>query len=285
MERIKSILFSTRLMAVLFLTFAVAMACGTFIESKYNTETARIMVYNSWWFEAIMVFFMINFLGNIKRYQLYKKEKWATLLLHIAFIFIIAGAFITRYISYEGAMNIREGEASSQIFSEKNYLTVNVDGLYKGQLKRRVFEKHLLLSPQTNNNFSIDDNFADIPFEVNYKDYIMDAKDTIKQSPTGKFFLKLVEASSGAREEHYLREGEVQEIHNVIFALNKPTPGAINITTDGKNTTFSAPFEGDYMRMADKLKGEVTKNVTAPLMFRLPTLFQLCWDKDNETER
>ncbi len=268
MERIKSILFSTRLMAILFLTFAVAMACGTFIESKYNTETARIMVYNAWWFEAIMVFFMINFLGNIKRYQLYKKEKWATLLLHIAFIFIIAGAFITRYISYEGAMNIREGEASSQIFSEKNYLTVNVDGLYKGQLKRRVFEKHLLLSPQTNNNFSINDNFADIPFEVSYKDYIMDAKDTIKQSPTGKFFLKMVESSSGAREEHYLKEGEVQEIHNVIFALNKPTPGAINITTDGKNTTFSAPFEGDYMRMADKLKGQVTKNVTAPLMFR-----------------
>jgi hypothetical protein len=23
-----------------------------------------------------MAFFMINFLGNIKRYQLYKKEKW-----------------------------------------------------------------------------------------------------------------------------------------------------------------------------------------------------------------
>ena len=87
-------MFSTRLMAFLFIAFAGAMAAGTFIEDSYNTDTARIIVYNSWWFEAIMVFFMINFLGNIKRYQLYKKEKWATLTLHLAFILILLGAFV-----------------------------------------------------------------------------------------------------------------------------------------------------------------------------------------------
>jgi len=70
-----SVFFSTRLMAILFLSYAVSMAIGTFIEDGYNTETARILIYNTWWFEAIHVFFLINFLGNIKRYQLYKKEK------------------------------------------------------------------------------------------------------------------------------------------------------------------------------------------------------------------
>lgn len=74
-KKILSILFSTRLMALLFLSFAIAMGAGTFIESKYNTDTAKIWVYNAWWFEAIMVFFMINFIGNIKRYQLLKKER------------------------------------------------------------------------------------------------------------------------------------------------------------------------------------------------------------------
>ena len=48
------LLFSTRLMAVLFLVMAVAMAFGTFIESWYSTETARIWIYNAWWFEVIM---------------------------------------------------------------------------------------------------------------------------------------------------------------------------------------------------------------------------------------
>ena len=85
-KKILSVLFSTRLMAILFLTYAGAMAAGTFIEDAYNTDTARIIIYNSWWFEAIHVFFLINFFGNIKRYQLYKKEKWATLLLHLSFI-------------------------------------------------------------------------------------------------------------------------------------------------------------------------------------------------------
>jgi cytochrome c biogenesis factor len=110
-KKIFSFLFSTRLMALLFLSFAIAMGAGTFIESKYNTDTARILIYNAWWFEAIMVFFVINFIGNIKRYQLLKKEKWATLLLHLSWIFIISGAFVTRYISYEGMMPIREGAA------------------------------------------------------------------------------------------------------------------------------------------------------------------------------
>ena len=75
-KKISSIFFSTRLMAVLFIVFAIAMGAGTFIESKYNTDTARILIYNAWWFEVIMVFFMINFFGNIKRYQLLKKEKY-----------------------------------------------------------------------------------------------------------------------------------------------------------------------------------------------------------------
>src|SRR6187402_1368369 len=256
-KKLFSILFSTRLMALLFISFAVAMGVGTFIESKYNTDTARILIYNTWWFEAIMGFFMINFFGNIKRYQLLKKEKWATLMLHLAFIFIIGGAFITRYISYEGMMPIREGAAENQIYSDKTFLTVFADGEYKGEMKRRVFEKSLLFSPVTNNDFTLSGKFDETPFEVTYVNYIMGAKETVKPDPKGTLYLKLVEAGAGGREEHYLKEGEVQNIHNVLFALNKQTDGAINITTTGEKYTIQTPFEGEFMRMADKLKGTV----------------------------
>ncbi|MFB9080380.1 cytochrome c biogenesis protein CcsA [Flavobacterium procerum] len=267
-KKIFSFLFSTRLMAVLFLTFALAMGIGTFIESKYNTDTARILIYNTWWFEAIMVIFVINFFGNIKRYQLLKKEKWATLLLHLAFIFIILGAFITRYISYEGMMPIREGAAENQVYSDKTFITIFADGEYKGEMKRRVFEKSLLLSPATNNDFSISGKFDETPFEVSYDKYIMGAKEVVKEDPNGILYLKLVEAGAGGREEHYLKEGEVQNIHNVLFALNKPTDGAININTTGEAYTIQTPFEGEFMRMADQLKGKVTKDNVQPLMMR-----------------
>lgn len=268
MEKLKSILFSTRLMAVLFFTYAFAMACGTFIESKYNTDTARILVYNAWWFEAIHVFFVINFFGNIQRYQLYKKEKWATLILHLSFIFIIIGAFITRYISYEGMMPIRENEISNLVYSDKNFLTVFVDGDYKGEMKRRVFEEPVLLSAATSNNYSINDKFAEIPFEVELLEYLMDAKETIKPNANGKLHLKLVESSGGTRHEHYLIEGEVQNIHNILFAFNKETKGAINITFKDNKTTIYSPFDGQFMRMADKLQGKVAKDSVQDLMYR-----------------
>lgn len=267
-KKIFSFLFSTRLMAFLFISYAVAMATGTFIESKYNTDTAKILIYNAWWFEAIHVFFLINFIGNIKRYQLLKKEKWATLLLHLSFIFIIAGAFVTRYISYEGMMPIREGASENQIFSDKTFLTVFVDGEYKGEMKRRVFEKQVLLSPAVNNNFRISEKFADTPFEVKYENFIMGAKEYIKPDPKGTIFLKIVEAGDGGRHEHFLKEGEVQNIHNVLFSLNKFTDGAININTTGSAYTIQTPFEGNFMRMADKLQGKVTKDNAQPLMMR-----------------
>ncbi|RTY69597.1 cytochrome c biogenesis protein CcsA [Flavobacterium sp. LB2P53] len=267
-KKIFSFLFSTRLMAFLFISYAVAMATGTFIESKYNTDTAKILIYNAWWFEAIHVFFVINFIGNIKRYQLLKKEKWATLLLHLSFILIILGAFVTRYISYEGMMPIREGAAENQIFSDKTYLTLFVDGEFKGEMKRRVFEKQVLLSPATSNNFSISGTFADTPFEVEYENFIMGAKEYVKPDPKGILYLKLVEAGDGSRHEHFLKEGEVQNIHNVLFSLNKFTDGAININTTGNAYTIQTPFEGDFMRMADKLKGKVTKDSAQPLMMR-----------------
>ena len=266
--KIFSLLSSTRLMAVLFIAFAIAMAAGTFIENDYNTDTARIWVYNAWWFEVIMVLFVINFIGNIKRYRLWQKDKWATLLLHISWILIIVGAAVTRYISFEGMMPIDEGATEKQFYSDKPYLIAYVDGTYKGEMRRREFEKPLLLSPVTDNDFSLKGRFADIPFSISYKDYVMGALETVKPDPKGILFLKMVESTGGERHEHYLKEGEVQNIHNILFAFNNFTKGAINITAKGDSYSIQTPFEGQYMRMADQSQGKVSKDVEQPLMLR-----------------
>ena len=91
-QKLISFFYSTKLMAILFITFAIAMAVGTFVENDYDTDTARIWVYNTWWFEAIMGLFVVNFIGNISRYRLLKKENWAVLVLHLSWVFIIVGA-------------------------------------------------------------------------------------------------------------------------------------------------------------------------------------------------
>ena len=58
-------LASTRLMTILFFVFPAAMGLGTFIETWYSTDTAKIWIYNAWWFELIMGLFVLNFIGNI----------------------------------------------------------------------------------------------------------------------------------------------------------------------------------------------------------------------------
>ena len=118
MKKILDFLYSTRLTAVLFIVFATSMAIATFIENDYGTQTSKALVYNTWWFEGIMIFFVINFFGNIFRYRLYRKEKWSVLFFHIAFLFILIGAGITRYVGFEGTMIIEEGETTNTFLSE-----------------------------------------------------------------------------------------------------------------------------------------------------------------------
>lgn len=268
-EILRKTLFSTRLMAVLFLVFATAMAFGTFVESWYSTETARIWIYNAWWFEAIMAFFLVNFIGNIKKYKLLKKDKWAVLVLHLSWILIIVGAFITRYISYEGMMPIREGNSSNLFYSDKTYLTLLVDGEMDQELMRRTFQSELMVTPEalkTNLPWELDFNGQD--FKISYVDFISGAKKALVPDPTGKKYLKLVEAGGGDRHDHFLESGTVTNIHNVLFALNKPTDGAINIIVQDSVYQIQSPFEGGFMRMADQFSGKVVVDSLQSLQLR-----------------
>ncbi len=272
-KKIASALFSTRLMAILFLVFATSMAIGTFLENDYGTPAARIWVYNTWWFEAIMGIFLLNFLGNIFRYGLHKREKWPTLLLHLSFIFILLGAFITRYISYEGIMPIREGVTTNKFLSEKTYLQLLMVGDYNGDLKQRKVNTALELAAPTNNDFIITTDFNKQPVTIQYIDYIEGAELGLVPSDDGELHLKLVEAGEGKRHEHYLKAGEVSNIHNILYAFNKSTEGAINITYDKGNYSIYSPFEGSFMRMADQLQGTVIRDSVQELQLR--SLYQM----------
>ena len=267
-KKLLSILFSTRLTAVLFILFSVAMGIGTFVESAHDTATARIWVYNAWWFEAMMLFFVANFLGNIKRYRLLRWEKWPLLLLHLSWILIIIGAGITRYIGYEGVMPIREGESTNAFLTEKTYLSVFVDGEIDGQPRRKLLEDEVLFSEAANNNFVWRNDFNRMPFSIEYVDFIKGAEEGLVEDSNGDVFLKIVEAGDGNRHDHFLKMGEVASIHNILFAFNAFTDGAINITLENENYTINSPFEGSFLRMADQQQGMLTPNTEQPLQFR-----------------
>ncbi len=272
-DKLAKILFSTRLTAFLFIVFAAAMITGTFLDAGQDTSPTpytRNLIYNAWWFEAILVLFMVNFVGNIFRFRLYKKEKWATLTLHLSFIFILLGAFITRYVSFEGMMAIREGDTENTFLSLKTYVTTYIDGDYiiDGAPQRRVLEHEVDFSKRLDNDLDIETNYNDQPITITLEKFIAGAEEDIVPNENGEEYLKLVEAGAGGAHNHFLKVGEVANVHNILIALNKPTSGAINITYSNNALTIQSPFEGEYMTMATQAQGKLVKDSLQPLVLR-----------------
>ena len=274
LNKLTKILFSTRLTAILFIVFAAAMATGTILDAGQSTSPTpytRTLIYNAWWFEAIFLFFIINFSGNIVRYRLYKKEKWATFSLHLAFIFIIIGACITRYAGFEGMMHIREGATENTFLSKNTYITAYIDGDYKidGVPQRLPIEKEVDFSPRLNNSFSIDTKYNQQPVKIELEDFVKGAEEDIVPDENGDNYLKIVEAGAGGAENHFLKDGQMMLIHNVLFTLNSPTEGAINFKYNDDDGLFiNSPFDGEYMTMATMAKGVLVKDSLQPLKLR-----------------
>ncbi len=272
-NKIGKILFSTRLTAILFITFAIAMAIGTFLDAGQETSPtpySRALIYNTWWFEGIMVFFIINFMGNIFRFRLYKKAKWATLTLHLSFIFILLGAFITRYIGYEGMMPIREGQSEKVFLSQKTYISGFIDGDYKinGVTMRRRIEEPVDFSPRLDNSFNITTDYDKQPVSIKLEKFVAGAEEDIIPNENGEAYLKIVEAGGGQPHNHFLKVGQEQLIHNIVFTLNNPKKGAVNITNKDGGLSIESPFDGEYLQMATMKTGKLIKDSVQPLMLR-----------------
>lgn len=249
-------------MAVLFFVFAVAMGIATFIENDFGTQTSKALIYNAWWFELIMVFFVINFFGNIFRYRLFKKEKWPVLMFHASFILILLGAGITRYVGYEGIMLIEEGETTNKFLSETTYLNAIVDD---GNVQKPEINAPILLSALGENNWSYSDNFKTETTEIDFKfelvDYIPWAEKKLIEDENGKEHLFFVESSEGTRHEHWIEKGTIQNIHGVLVGFDAPDDNAtLSFTNKDGVLKMTSKSDGDWFRMADQVKGKITKD-------------------------
>ncbi|WP_439128514.1 cytochrome c biogenesis protein CcsA [Polaribacter sp.] len=257
MKNLFNFLYSTRLMAILFIVFATAMGIATFIENDYGTQTSKALIYNAWWFEAIMALFVINFFGNIFRYRLYRKEKWAVLLFHSAFLLILIGAGITRYVGYEGIMLIEEGETTNKFLSETTYVNVVVDN----NEIQKTSNQPILLSAWGSNSWSYKDDFKGTDYRIELVDYIPWAEKKLVEDENGVEHLFFVESSEGTRHEHWIKKGTIQNIHGVLVGFEAENDSAtLNFSNKNGALTMISKNEGDWFRMADQKRGTVVKD-------------------------
>ncbi|NJK94383.1 MAG: cytochrome c biogenesis protein ResB [Bacteroidales bacterium] len=79
-----------------------------------------------------------------------EEGKIPTLIFHLAFVLILIGAAITRYLGEEGMMHIREGQTQNYISTSDYYLKVKVTA----GSDNKYWSKKLLLSSAGKNNLN-----------------------------------------------------------------------------------------------------------------------------------
>ncbi|WPO81134.1 cytochrome c biogenesis protein CcsA [Chryseobacterium sp. JJR-5R] len=264
MKKLQDILISTRTMAVLLLVYAFAMAYATFLENDYGTPTAKALIYEAKWFELIMFLLILNFIGNIARYRLWRREKWPVLVFHLAFVLIFIGGAVTRYISFEGTMHIREGETSNEIVTDKNFLKIKIEE--KGDALDYQ-DIPYLMSP-LHKDLEATYDFHGKNIKVVAKDYVQRKKDSLIADPNGAEYLHLVSTGNTGRQNIYIKPGETKSINGTLVTFNRAIEGAVEFRNDGGKLMIKTPVDATYMTMATQATGSTAKDEFQPLALR-----------------
>ena len=132
-------LSSLKLSAFLMAVVAFASAKGTFIESAVGRDGAYDLVYDAFWFEAVLALLCISLGLLFFRRWPYRPRQYGFMLVHVSIVLILVSAAITRYFGYEGIMSIREGASSDFIYSNHKHVTATSDG-QSADMKVRLWQ-------------------------------------------------------------------------------------------------------------------------------------------------
>ena len=272
MKKIVDILISTRTMAVLLVVYAVAMAYATFVENDYGTPAAKAYIYEAKWFELVMLLLIINFIGNIERYRLWRREKWSVLAFHLAFAFIFIGGAITRYISFEGIMLIREKEMSNEIISDKSFFKIQIeengDRLNYRDIPFLFASDKPLIAKLIPHRFKAIYDFNDKKISVAQVDFIQRKKDSLIADKNGEEYLHFVVAGEAGRENYYLKSGEAKNISGMLVSFNRAIDGAVEFKKEGADLYIKTPVDASYLTMATQQTTEMKKDEAQPLALK-----------------
>ena len=245
-NRIIKFLTSMQMMTLLILLFASAIGYATFIENDFGRASAISLIFSTWWFEAILLLLAFNLINNLMKFKLFRLEKIAALTFHLSFIVILLGAGITRYISYEGMMHIREGDATDLFISDNTFLQVHIDD----RLHQYKYDKKLFLSGIVDRNFDINVNFKDHDISIESIRFLPNVKDSLFVGiEDGNTMLQVVVPGNDGMRDEYLNDGEQKIINNEYFTFNNAKDGAINFYMEGDWIKCNSPYNVSTMSM------------------------------------
>jgi cytochrome c-type biogenesis protein CcsB len=265
MTKILSLLSSMKTMAALMLIFAVSIGYATFIENDFGSITAKADVYNARWFEILLALLSINLILNIINFNMARRAKILVFTFHAAFLIILVGAAVTRYVGFEGVMHIREGESSDILVSAEPYVTFNV---LKGD-KAYTFKENLFLSKRTSNTFVRTLEVDGEEIHIKLDSYLGDARYEAAADPKGEPLFNLMVTGAQGAQQVSLKKGEFIEAKDMVidFDSNKTfDKPVIALSVEGDIAYMNAPSSLATLNMdtqkaatLDSGKHEMTK--------------------------
>jgi len=214
MKKLLNFLFSFPFMGFLLLILAFSMALATFVESSYGTEAAQGLIYKAIWFELILLLLAVNLLVNFIRHRMYTRQRIAVGLFHISFIIILIGAAITRYISFEGIMHIREGQSSDFILSSEDYLTIKNGN--------QTVSATVLLSELSYKDFNEKITIDGRSVRIKSIGFIKNAVRNVVENPAGTAMIDFVISQGQGRENFVFAKGDKINLGNVLVGYELP---------------------------------------------------------------
>ncbi|WP_341658957.1 hypothetical protein [Blattabacterium cuenoti] len=275
MQKIKKILFSTKITSLLFLLLALSMAIATFIEKIYSTDASKIFIYESTWFEVIMFLIIINLIGNIWKYKLWSYNKLPLFIFHFSFIFIFIGGIFSRYFSFEGTMSIREREINGKILSSKNYIKLKIN---QGPNTRFYHDPYIFSS--FHNGYQGVFFFKKNPLKIKVIDYIPCAKIFLSKEKTKEKFIKIVSTNKKKRTEHFVKNGEIINVNGILFSFNRKIPFGIIIFEKNHRLYTKSSFSGKSINMINRKISFFSKKVDH--LLNIKHLYQIKINQNHE---
>ena len=126
--------------------------------------------------------------------------------------------------------------------------------------RKTLKPQQLLLSEHTNNNFKIKDDFDSKDFTISYNSFRENIAEGLVLDPSGERYIKLVEAADGNRREHYIKEGEVSSIQNILFSNQiEYDPKKMSYRTHKENLVMSM-LTGNRDKIKARKRGQKPTN-------------------------
>jgi len=240
-----SFLVSMPFMAVLMIFLIVVLALATFVESAYSTQTAWAVIYGTHWFELLMLLIGINLIGVMVKQKFFRRKKLVVLLFHLAFILILLGASITRFISYEGNMHIREQAASNVMLSSDAYIDVELEA--NGETSTHA--RKVMLTDLTPKDYRMSANLGGERVKIKSTEYLSSAVEQYISAPGGIPYMQLMLVTDRQTSVGIV-SGTAREVNGMTVGFNLADSSAmVNFYSKGDAITLIAPFAVSVMQM------------------------------------